>query len=587
MTPTRHPSTILQGKVLYASQDAADLLAAHMAELDRPTPAWREVKQNASRTVYVGQVAGQAVYLKHFHGRSPLHRLARLVGYSRARREMHNAMFLSSREIPATPILAAKFANELEWLATQAVAPATPMNEWHAEQLARGAGGKAEIRLATIALADLIGRMHAVGVWHGDLHCGNVMVRTDRDRLDLVLMDLHRAGRRRMSRARCAANLAQLLHDRLEFTTRSQRLRFLKHYLAASGFGGSLRGWQSMVEAFGWRYRQRKYAHSDARIYRHNKYFSPLHLGRGWRGHAILASKVQPPASSVCRLEFTPENWAKALANPEGLFEGPGVQIIKDSRSSLVVRRKLIVGGHELDVYIKRPRRKYAYRFLVDCFRPSRALRAFRQGHQILARHVGTPLPLACLERRIGPVLVDSIVITEAVEGPKLDEFLSAWLSPPPRSMPAPDPQQEMTAAERHHRAQDVLWQMGQVLQRLHDSRFAHRDLKENNLLVWRNSHGGPHLVLVDLDGLRWLPYISTRRRFQGLMRLNVALLTCPAVSHAGRLRMLMGYLRRPGSGRIAFKPYWRVLEQWSRRKINQQIQSARRRQKAVRRPGP
>jgi hypothetical protein len=70
-------------------------------------------------------------------------------------------------------------------------------------------------------------------------------------------------------------------------------------------------------------------------------------------------------------------------------------------------------------------------------------------------------------------------------------------------------------------------------------------------------------------------------------MRLNVSLLACPTVNQAGRLRMLLGYLRRPGCGRIDFKPYWRVLEEWSQKKIRRQIRSRRKRQKAARRPAP
>ena len=64
-----------------------------------------------------------------------------------------------------------------------------------------------------------------------------------------------------------------------------------------------------------------------------------------------------------------------------------------------------------------------------------------------------------------------------------------------------------------------------------------------------------------------------------------MSLLNCPSVNHAGRLRMLMGYLRRPASGRIDFKPYWRVLEKWSARKLRQQIRSMRKRQRVARRP--
>ena len=128
---------------------------------------------------------------------------------------------------------------------------------------------------------------------------------------------------------------------------------------------------------------------------------------------------------------------------------------------------------------------------------------------------------------------------------------------------------------------------LGQVLGRLHDSSLAHRDLKATNMLVLWDGHGAPEVVLVDLDGLRKTRLLTARERFQGLMRLNVSLLECPAVNRAGRLRMLLGYLRRPGSGRIPYKPYWRALERWSAWKLRKQMQDRRKRQKAVRGPVP
>ena len=70
-------------------------------------------------------------------------------------------------------------------------------------------------------------------------------------------------------------------------------------------------------------------------------------------------------------------------------------------------------------------------------------------------------------------------------------------------------------------------------------------------------------------------------------MRLNVSLLECPVVNHAGRLRMLLGYLCRPGMGRINFKPYWRMLQRWGTRKIRRQIASRQKRQQAQRRSMP
>jgi len=573
------------GKVVFADEAVRAQFVGAVAQLSRPAPqTWRQVKHNASRTVYRGSLGGQEIYLKHFHSRSLAHRVLRRLGSSDAMREMRFSRYLADNGVPTARALAAACNGRTEWLATQAVAPAEPVDAWHERQLRSGPAGRRLIQRAIVRLAKIVGRMHAAGVTHSDLHCGNVLVRTDAgraDHVDLVLMDLHRAHRRRkLSRRARAVDLAMLFHDRYYFTTRTERLRFLKHYLAASEAPGSLRGWQSMVEHFAHMHTRRQHNQRDRRLFKRSRYFTRLRLPAGWRGFAVLASKRHMAGSRAAECVLKAEDWQELLRRPEKLLTGEGAEVVKDSRSSLVVRRKLQVGPHGLDVYVKHPRRKHAWKVLLDCFRPSRPVRAFTLGHALLTRRIATALPLAALERRIGPILVDSLLITEAVEAPGLHEFLNTWLGSPPRG-DAPLP-----GAQQRQLGQEVLWQLGRVLQRLHDNRFAHRDLKATNLLVRWSKSAPPEVVLLDLDGLTRRRVLTARRRFQGLMRLNVSLLKCPVVNRAGRLRMLLGYLRRPGSGRIHFKPYWRILERWSAKKLRQQIRSRRRRQRAVRRPG-
>lgn len=580
-TTSTASATARNGAVTYADSQAAALLGPRLAELLAPQEhGWQRVKSNVSRTVYRGMIDGQNLYLKHFHSRTLVHRLARVLRSYDARVEMRFSQYLREHGVPTAPVLAAMCTRRCEWLAMREVAPALPGDEWHAWQLGQGLAGRAAVQRATVLLAQLIGRMHAAGVIHRDLHCGNILVRTDAGVDQLVLTDLHRVQhRRRLSRRARAANLAQLLHDRRDWATRTDRLRFLRHYLRASGDTGSLRLWQVLVEELADGHTRRQRAQRDRRIFGSNQYFTPVRLKGGWRGHVVLASKRRMAGSKAAEIHFTRPDWQAALADVPALFAGD-VEVIKDSASSLIVRRTIQVGQHPVAVYIKRSRRKKAWKLLLDCLRPARSTRAFRLGHALLARRIATALPLAALERRLGPLLLDNVLITEAVQAPPLNEFLNTWLANPPRT------DTPLDVAQQRHLARQVLWQLGRLVQRLHDNRMSHRDMKASNMLVRWSPNIQPEVVLVDLDGLQQHRRMTLRRKFQGLMRMNVSLLKCPAVNRAGRLRMLIGYLRRPGSGRVDFKRYWRILEDWSVVKLKQQIRSRRKRQKAARRPG-
>lgn len=561
------------------------------------------IKSSISRSVYRCQVgrAGTGTtsvfYLKKFHNPSLIHRLQRFMGFSDSRCEMRFSKYLLQKEVPVPGVLARYSRNGSDWLLMEAVEPSVSADKWFEEQLARG--NYPAIRAATVELARHIGRMHACGVIHRDLHCGNILVRvplrhnglndnsedeggSDSSFAGLVITDLHRMRyRRHLSRRSKAANLAQLYQDRRYWLSRTEQLRFLKHYLQASRASGNLRGWVELIEMLARAHRRRLNAQRDRRIFKTNRYFASISVS-GYRGHVVLASKRYVPGSLAYHHVFTVEDWQKVLDKPESLFTGDDVEVVKDSASSLVVRRTIRLGDVDLQVFIKRARRKRFVRLFFDLFRRSRALRAFYLGHALLGRHIYTALPLAAIERRRWGFLTDSILITEQVEGLHLNKFLNRYL----RNSNNEEVSVNLPESARKRLAQQVLWQLGRLLRRLHEERFAHRDLKTSNVLVhWSGpTAGAPQLVLVDLDGVSRVLRVTARRQFRGLMRLNVSLLECPVVNHAGRLRMLLGYLRRPGVGRINFKPYWRVLERWSNRKIRRQIASRQKRQKRQRR---
>lgn len=539
------------------------------------------VKRNASRTVWRCQLDGQAYYLKHYRPAGGLERLVERVFGDDAQRELRFAAMLNARGVRAAPVLAAGRGPAGAWMLSRAVEPAEPLDAWHRARADSNEPLCArEVRRANHALAELVGRMHLAGVLHHDLHTGNVLMQAGPDGNPiLTLMDLHRmSAHRRLSRRARARNLAQLLHDRGHLTTRTERLAFLKRYLRTTGGPGTLRGWRLLVERFAGEHTRRLHAARDRRVRGRNKYFTRIRAAGGWAGHAILASKRRLGPTRAAETVFQPQDWQLALSEPAALLRPEDAAIVKDSPSGLVLRRPLRVGAGTVEVYVKYYRRKRRHKALIDLFRPSRALRAFRLGHALLTRQIPTALPLAAMERRLGPHLRESLLITEAVTPAEpLNRFFDRWLSPTAVARGEIDPRTQRWL-ER-----EVLRRLGRLLMRLHQAGFAHRDLKSSNLLVWWQRGEPPEIVLIDLDGLSVHGRVSQRRMVQGLMRLNVSLLECPSVTHSGRLRMLMGYLRRPGSGRVEFKPLWRVIEQWSARKLRRQLSQRRRRQRRQR----
>ena len=208
---TDNSPEISQIKAIFADGYSAALLASHAEILSSGDPAIFElVKHNPSRTVFKGQIGKLEVYIKHFHSLSFAHRIAGKIGISDAMRELKFSKYLRTHGVQTVEAMAIICKNDSEWLVTRGVSPCQPADVWHPEQLAKGQSSQRAIRQALLAVAEMIGRMHAAGVIHRDLHCGNILIRTDTPTPEPVLSDLHRIRRgRRLSRSTRAANLAQ------------------------------------------------------------------------------------------------------------------------------------------------------------------------------------------------------------------------------------------------------------------------------------------------------------------------------------------------------------------------------------------
>lgn len=161
------------------------------------------------------------------------------------------------------------------------------------------------------------------------------------------------------------------------------------------------------------------------------------------------------------------------------------------------------------DIVVKRYNHKGLIHSLRHTLKTSRARRGWAASHRLCLLGIGTPEPLAYIERRKGPLVWCSYLIHEYVPGRKLSDLL-----------------RDSTVGENQRRRH--IAQVLEVLDKLGHHRITHGDMKHSNILI---RAGRP--VLTDLDALtvhrwRWAYRVGHRkdvRRFQAACAAE----TCPA----------------------------------------------------------
>ena len=412
------------------------------------------------------------------------------------------------------------------------------------------------------ALADLVARLAEADLYLADLHPGNLLVSGGPGGWRLSLVDLASAEHPAPPEA-ILKHLVQLEHFFEPISSTAARLRCLGRLRELLG---EVPGARLVARATA-AYRRDFYRRRDRRTCRESKYFRRI-AGGAWRGWATAdwADAVQALLAEKGPGTFFADG-ACGTAGLSGRVDAPGTpprpdkpavphELLKEGRTS-TVWRIAIDGGRSL--IAKRHNRARERGLVRGVLGPSRSMAAFRRGHALLARGIATARPAAAVDRRGGGRVRDTLVMTEAVAG----EPLSDWLRRGP------------PAAERRR----VVRELARMIRRMHDAGFSHRDLKAPNILI---SPAGGQPVLVDLDGLRERAAVSAGRRARDLMRLSVSLDEWGVARQADRLRFLRTYLgrrgcmgaitvrrRRRGDRRPArrLRRWWRKIARLSQRK--------------------
>jgi hypothetical protein len=198
-------------------------------------------------------------------------------------------------------------------------------------------------------------------------------------------------------------------------------------------------------------------------------------------------------------------------------IEADALEVIKRSPSGDVLAGTVAPGGEPIDVVLKRPRRRYWYRYLNEIGRGARARRAWLKAWKMIARNVPTAWPLLLMEKRRFGYVVDTVIVFERVPGPTL---ASADLASIPASR------------------RDMLFRrVGRVLRRIESFGFSHFDAKASNWIVRTDPERGESPVLVDIDGIRQRRWVAL-----GIQRLLKSMRKHPQYTPDDSLALCQGY---------------------------------------------
>ncbi|MBI5757239.1 MAG: hypothetical protein HZA46_01830 [Planctomycetales bacterium] len=416
-------------------------------------------------------------------------------------------------------------------------------------------------RLA-VELGSLTARMHAAGLWHVDFHAGNVLIELKEDDLPrLFLIDLHAAKfRGSLSRRQRLANIAALHQFFAGRITPADRLRFWRAYDGDGGQwtvdGGRIAKTDPQPELI------------DSRLSTLDSYFATT-AERGWqradrawaRGNRHVR-KLDTPTARCRGLATLDVTWLKSLReNPKQLFAA-ATHLCKQTHTRRVAAVLLPENVRAGGGYWKCLESHGVAARLLSRFRWSPVRRAWEIGHALLRRNIPTPRPLMFVERDDGNDQRLYLLTESVPDTITLEQFVG-------------------TRAVTNE-VGELVRKLADIIQRLHEAGFDHRDLKWSNILVHNEGpvtlaphprplspcrgEGSNGVWLLDLDAVRQWRWMPRFRRVQNLSRLAVSSLQHAAVRRTDRLRFLRCYLGDRFT--TEWKSWWRQIARRAESKI-------------------
>jgi len=463
------------------------------------------VKDRPYRQVWRFEVEGRAYYLKFYPREShedPWHkirdRVRRWGRGSHATLEFLRLQELQRAGVPAPRAVAIMLGFRIgqrrgDAVIIEAIEPSVQLDVYLRQFEQRGELAPNHRELARQVI-ELVGRLVKAKLGHEDLHLGNFLLHEGK----LYLLDGYSV--RRWMRPR---DIYRLAHSASPFATTTDLLR----------------GWKVLADG---PLPERNPISDELRkeflkrIGGEDRYFGKLKFGP-WSGNFFKSTKFPKTWSQASRLTVTKEKWEKLWPELWGKIERDELEVLKRSRSGDVLAAEITLSGVTIPVIIKRPRKRFWYRYAYDAFRASRSWRAWEKAWNLITRNLPTAWPILVMEKRKAWYVTDHISVFERVIGPTLGKV-------------------DLDAMFERDR-EKLFRRTGKLLRTIDATGMSHFDAKASNFIVRMDERVGPVPVLIDTDAVRF-------RRWPGLglERVLRSMKEHPQYTPGDSLALCLGY---------------------------------------------
>jgi tRNA A-37 threonylcarbamoyl transferase component Bud32 len=409
------------------------------------------------------------IYLKQYLCGSGLRFIKSIFRRSRARRAFEAALMLAKNGFDTSEVVAMGerrngFFNGKSFLATFAVENSKAIYQLIPED--SRVSNKEQLRSwrqLIQAFGRTVGRMHAKGIFHGDLRLGNVLARQEENYWRFFFLDNERTKKfDRLPFNLRVRNLVQVNMVRKANLSNTDRMRFFREYCAETKI--SKKQNKSLAEKV---------------IEKTNRRLNKKILARRELRRCLRANARYLRVKTAKYLAVFNRNFCEGAEPIDFIQQIDSLmdkgQILKNDKTSYVSR--LMWNGR--DIVVKRYNHRGFTHSLRHTIKGSRARRAWLNAHRLRMLQIATPKPLAYIEQWKGLLVWKSYLVTEYVKGQKLYDFL-----------------RDSNITKEEHI--EVTRQVTELLDKLGKYRITHGDLKHTNILITEN---GP--VLTDLDAMK------------------------------------------------------------------------------------